>query len=189
MHSTAQGDYALGNEHELLAGARRFDPDALGRIHDEYYGPVFRYALYRTGERETAEDIASEVFTRLLEGLRAGTGPTTTLTGWLFGVAARVVNDHFRQAYRAPMAELSEVLPDHYDTPTSLTVAALEREELRQALEKLTEEQQHVIALRFGQGMPIQDVARMMGKSEGAVKQLQARAVATLARQMKRDAR
>jgi RNA polymerase sigma-70 factor (ECF subfamily) len=46
-----------------------------------------------------------------------------------------------------------------------------------------------VIALRFGQGMPIQDVARMMGKSEGAVKQLQARAVATLARQMKRDAR
>lgn len=178
----------MSSEHELLAGARHFDSEALGQIHDEYYGPIFRYALYRTGSRETAEDIASEVLTRLLEGLHAGTGPTTTLAGWLFGVAARVVNDHFRQAYRAPMVELDDALPDHHSTPTSLTVAALEREELRQALLTLTEEQQHVIALRFGQDMPIQQVARMMGKSEGAVKQLQARAVAALARQMKRDA-
>jgi RNA polymerase sigma-70 factor (ECF subfamily) len=52
----------------------------------------------------------------------------------------------------------------------------------------LTEEQQHVIALRFGQNIPLQQVAQMMGKTEGAVKQLQARAIAALARKMKRDA-
>lgn len=179
----------MSNEHELLAGAQRFDQEALGQIHDEYYGPVFRYALYRTGSQPTAEDIAGEVFTRLLEGLRAGTGPTTTLSGWLFGVAARVVSDHFRQIYRAPTVALDDAIPDDHMTPTSLAVVALEREELRQALKKLTEEQQHVIALRFGQDMPIERVARMMGKTEGAVKQLQARAVATLARQMKRGAR
>jgi len=98
-----------------------------------------------------------------------------------------VVNDHFRRAYRAPMVELSDAWPDHQATPTSLTVAALEREQLRQALLTLTEEQQHVIALRFTQDMPFQQVARMMGKTEGAVKQLQARAIAALARQMKRD--
>jgi RNA polymerase sigma-70 factor (ECF subfamily) len=179
----------LSDEHELLARARRFDQDALGRIHDEYYGPLFRYALYRTGDPETAKDIASDVLMRLLEGLRAGTGPTATLAGWLFGVAARVVSDHFRHAYRAPQVELSDGLADPHATPTSLTVAALQREELRQAMATLTEEQQHVIALRFGQDIPIQQVARMMGKTEGAVKQLQARAVAALARKMKRDAR
>jgi RNA polymerase sigma-70 factor (ECF subfamily) len=65
----------------------------------------------------------------------------------------------------------------------------LEREELRQALSSLTEEQQHVIALRFGQEMPILAVARMMGKTEGAIKQLQVRAIAALARQIKRDKR
>lgn len=177
------------DEQDLLARARRFDSEALGRIHDEYYGPIFRYALYRTGERATAEDIAGEVFTRLLEGLRAGAGPRTSLSGWLFGVAARVVNDHFRQAYRAPTVELDEEIPDHHSTPPSLTWQSLERHALRKALAALTPEQQHVIALRFGQEMPIQEVARIMGKTQGAIKQLQARAVAALARQLSRDER
>jgi len=177
----------LSDEHQLLARARRLDQDALCQIHDEYYTRLFRYALYRTGERELAEDIASEVMLRLLEGLRAGTGPTTTLAGWLFGVAARVVSDHFRQAYRRPVVELDDRLGDFDQTPSTLTVQALEREELRLALRALTEEQQHVVALRFGQGMPIEQVARMLGKTEGAIKQLQARAVAALARQLKPD--
>ncbi len=174
----------LSNEHELLARAHRFEQDALGQIHDEYYVPLFRYALYRTGDRELAEDIASEVLTRLLEGLRTGTGPRTTLAGWLFGVAARVVNDHFRRASRAPHVELDDGLSDFDHTPSTLTVQALEREKLRLAIRALTPEQQHVIALRFGQGMPIEQVARMLGKTQGAVKQLQARAVAALARQL-----
>ena len=178
----------MSDEHELLARARCFDRDALGQIHDKYYAPLFQYALYRTGDPETAKDIASDVLMRLLEGLRAGTGPTATLAGWLFGVAARVVSDYFRRAYRAPQTELSDGLADPHATPTSLTVAALQREELRQAVATLTEEQQHVIALRFGQNMPLQQIAKMMGKTEGAVKQLQARAIAALARKMKRDA-
>jgi RNA polymerase sigma-70 factor (ECF subfamily) len=179
----------LSDERKLLAQARRFDQGALGQIHDEYYTRIFRYALYRTGDREAAEDIASEVFMRLLQGLRSSTGPKTTLAGWLFGVAARVVSDHFRFKYHTPMVELNDGLTDYDDTPSTLTLAALEREELRQALSSLTEEQQHVIALRFGQEMPIQAVARMMGKTEGAIKQLQVRAIAALARQIKRDKR
>lgn len=177
----------MSDEHKLLARAHRFEQDALCQIHDEYYIPIFRYALFRTGDREVAEDIASEVFKRLLEGLRAGTGPTTTLAGWLFGVAARVVTDHFRRVYRAPTVELDEDLSQFDETPSSLTVKALEREELLQAIKTLTEDQQHVIALRFGQGLAIGQVARMLGKTEGAVKQLQARAIASLARQMKRS--
>jgi RNA polymerase sigma-70 factor (ECF subfamily) len=175
----------LSDERKLLAQARRFEQDALAQIHGEYYAPIFRYALYRTGDRETAEDVAGEVFARLLQGLRSGAGPTTTLAGWLFGVASRVVSDHFRQAYRSPTVGLDDVIRDYDDTPSTLTIAALEHEELRQALKALTEEQQHVIALRFGQEMPIREVARILGKTEGAVKQLQARAVAALARLMK----
>ncbi len=89
----------MSDKHKLLAQARRFDQDALSQIHDQYYAPIFRYALYRAGDRETAEDIASEVFARLLQGLRSGAGPKTTLVGWLFGVAAHVVSDHFRQTF------------------------------------------------------------------------------------------
>ena len=68
------------------------------------------------------------------------------------------------------------------DTPEGQVEAALIRQELREALKELTEDQKNVIALRFGYEMPIKEVAETMGKSEGSIKMLQARAVMTLAR-------
>ncbi len=68
--------------------------------------------------------------------------------------------------------------------PVEAAEASLAREDLRRAVADLTEEQQNVIALRFGHELPIQEVARALGKTEGAIKQLQARAIAALARKM-----
>jgi RNA polymerase sigma-70 factor (ECF subfamily) len=172
------------NEAALLARARQFDTEALAQIHDDYYGPLFRYVAFRVGDRETAEDLASEVFTRFLSALRQRNPPSTTLRGWLYAVAANVVSDHLRQRYRAPHVELHEALPSHEAGPAEVVEAALAREDLKQAMADLTEEQQHVIALRFGHELPIQEVARTIGKTEGAVKQLQARAIAALARKL-----
>jgi RNA polymerase sigma-70 factor, ECF subfamily len=172
------------DELTLLARARQLDPDALGRIHETYYASIFRYISFRVGDRETAEDLTSEVFTRLLTALRDRHPPQNTLRGWLYGVAARVVSDHHRQAYRAPQIELNESLASHEYDPAALLDGKLTQETLQQALTELTEEQRHVLSLRFGSGLPIQDVARTLGKTEGAIKQLQARAVAALARKL-----
>jgi len=178
------GNVNVQDELALLARARKLDPDALSAIHDLYYAPIFRYVAFRVGDRETAEDLTSEVFTRLLSALRDRTSPQNTLRGWLYGVASRVVSDHYRQRYRAPQLELDEAIVSREAGPAETVEAMLAREDLQQALRELTDDQQNVIAMRFGYDMPIQEVARTMGKTEGAVKQLQARAIATLARKL-----
>ena len=174
----------MQDELALLARARRLDPDALAAIHDTFYAPIFRYVAFRVNDRYTAEDLTSEVFTRLLSALRDKNAPQNTLRGWLYGVAARVVSDYHRKHYRTPQVELDESMVSPDAGPAEDVEALLTREDLKQAIAELTEEQQNVIALRFGYDMPIQEVARNMGKSEGAVKQLQARAIAALARKM-----
>ena len=174
----------MQDELTLLARARPLDPDALALIHDTYYSAIYRYIAFRVGERETAEDLTSEVFTRLLTALRDRNAPQNTLRGWLYGVAARVVADYYRKRYRAPQVELDETLVSAEADPAELLEGKLTQEHLKQAMQELTEEQRHVLGLRFGADLPIQEVARTLGKTEGAIKQLQARAVAALARKL-----
>jgi RNA polymerase sigma-70 factor (ECF subfamily) len=178
------GMVTVHDEVALLARARQLDTDALAEIHDGYYGPLFRYIAFRVSDQHIAEDLTSEVFMRFLNALRQRNAPSTTLRGWLYGVAANVVSDHLRKRYRAPQVELDAALVSRDAGPEEVVEATLAREDLRQAMAGLTEEQQHVIALRFGHELPIQEVARTIGKSEGAVKQLQARAIAALARKL-----
>ena len=149
-----------------------------------YYRPLFRYIAFRVSDPLTAEDLTSEVFTRLLDALHRGKAPRSTLRGWLFGVAARVVSDYHRNRYRAQEVELVESLANGNAGLLETVEETLTREQLAGALKELTGEQQTVLALRFGAGLPIREVAGMMGKSEGAVKQLQARAIAALSRRM-----
>ena len=174
----------MQDELALLARARALDSDALAQIHDLYFTPIFRYVAFRVGDRDTAEDLASEVFARLLSALRDRTAPQNTLRGWLYGVAARVVSDYHRKQYRAPQVELDESMVSRDDNPAEMVEAMLAQEDLKRAMSELTEEQQNVLGLRFGYEMSIQEVARTLGKTEGAIKQLQARAIAALARKM-----
>jgi RNA polymerase sigma-70 factor (ECF subfamily) len=174
----------LQDELALLARARTLDADALAQIHDTYFAPIFRYVAFRVGDRQTAEDLTSEVFTRFLSALRDRTAPQNTLRGWLYGVAARVVSDHYRKHYRAPQVELDESIASGEGDPVDIVEAMLTHEDLKRAMSELTGEQQSVISLRFGYELPIQEVARTMGKTEGAIKQLQARAIAMLARKL-----
>jgi RNA polymerase sigma-70 factor, ECF subfamily len=174
----------VAEEAALLQRARQLDTDTLAQIHDEYYGPVFRYITFRVNDRELAEDLTSEVFLRFLKALRERAAPQTTIRGWLFGVASNLVSDHYRRGYRAPQVELSETIESRAKPVSDVVEAELQHAELRQAITTLTEDQQHVLALRYGQDMPIQEVARTLGKTEGSIKQLQARAIAALARRM-----
>ncbi|GAB4185484.1 MAG: sigma-70 family RNA polymerase sigma factor [Roseiflexaceae bacterium] len=174
----------MSNEAEIIRLARQLDTNTLAHIHDTYYPLVYRYIALRVAERETAEDLTSDVFVRFLKALRERNAPQTTIRGWLFSVASNVVNDHHRRNYRAPHVELSETIESSADPPEQVVEQQIDREDLRKAVASLTEEQRYVIALRFGQELPIQEVAKSLGKSEGAIKQLQARAIAALARRM-----
>lgn len=148
---------------------------------------MYRYLLYRTDDKGVAEDLSSEVFMRLLDALHAGKGPDT-LPAWLFGVANHLAADHFRRQARRPQVGLSDDLPAPEAGPEGQASAGLEMAWVHAALRELTDEQQHVLALRFGEGRSVAEAAALMEKSVTAVKQLQFRAVAALRRKLERSA-
>jgi RNA polymerase sigma-70 factor (ECF subfamily) len=172
------------DELALLAGVQRRDPQALAEAHDTYYPAIFRYIAFRVGDHATAEDLTSEVFTRLLHAVDERSAPKNTLRGWLYRVAANVVADHHRANYRVQKVGLNETIQSDAIDPVEAVSGKQLLAELSEALADLTEDQQDVISLRFGYEMAIKEVAQVMGKSEGAVKQLQARAVAALSRKL-----
>ena len=175
-------DMTLSTPQNELDGLRNLDPQVIGAVYDHYYPDVYRFVRYRLSDETTAEDIASEVFIRLLEAIKSGHAPQTNLKAWLLGTASHIVTDYFRQAYRRPTEELPETLPDERPDPL-VDVEQREREDhLKSAMAKLTEEQQNVLTLRFGQGYSLEETASFLKKNINAVKQLQFRALAALNR-------
>lgn len=175
----------MNEELLLLARARRLEPEALAEVHQHYYAAIFRYITFRVSDRMAAEDLTSEVFTRFLSALRDKHAPQNTLRGWLFGVAARVVVDYYRHKGRTDEMPLSDVeLDSQGDSLEEVIEKRLSVESMQVALQELTPEQQQVLSLRFGSGLRIREVAELLGKSEGAVKQLQLRAIAALTQQL-----
>jgi len=173
-------DISDTSQATLLQRARTGDPRVLGEIHDRYYPALYRYALFRLGDDAAAQDVAGEVFLRLLAALRIGRAPRTTLGGWLFGVAAHLVVDHFRRASRES-TPLSETLVWHA-SPAIEVEKNIQHAQLRAAIRQLTLEQQAVLALRFGDGFSLEQTAEALGKSVNAVKALQFRATSALRR-------
>jgi RNA polymerase sigma-70 factor (ECF subfamily) len=172
------------NEQGALDGLRKLDAQTIGAIYDQYFSEVYRYVRYRVGDDSLAEDIASDVFVRLLEATKKNQGPSTSLKGWLIATASNAVNDHLRRQYRRPTEELSESMPDN---ASNIHAEVDQREQNRlvqTAYAQLTSEQQHVLALRFGQGYSLDETASFMKKNVNAIKALQFRALAALQRQI-----
>lgn len=137
------------------------------------------------GEAEVAADLTGEVFLALVQALKSGKPPKTSLQGWLYTVARNLAADYIREKGRT--VSLVEDLAS--DEPSLTEQAHLSQLApiLKNALLQLTEEQQHVIALRFGQGLSLAETAELLEKSVGAIKALQHRALASLARYMPQE--
>ncbi|HRO90099.1 MAG TPA: sigma-70 family RNA polymerase sigma factor [Promineifilum sp.] len=174
----------MEDELELLRRARAFDKEALALIHDRYYPSIYRYLSFRINDPQTAEDLTSEVFIRFLSAIKDRSAPPNTIRGWLYGAARNVLKEQYRKQKRMTWTELDEEITATGHTPEQRMEERAGRQELREALADLTQEQQDVLALRFGYGMPIKDVAETVNKSEGSVKMLQVRAIAALTRRL-----
>ena len=171
-------------EQNELEDLKRLDPQAISAVYERYFPEVYRFVCYRLNDEHTAEDIASDVFVRLLEASQSGRGPQTNLKAWLLSTASHIVIDHLRKAYRRPEGDLRENLADRAPEPAQ-DYEKLERDwHVKKAVSTLTEEQQYVIALRFNQGYSLEETANLMRKNVNSVKQLQFRALAALNRAM-----
>jgi RNA polymerase sigma-70 factor (ECF subfamily) len=167
-------------DRELLQHAREYDAQALARIYDRYAEPIYRYLYRYLGDAAQAEDLTSEVFLRLLNVLNTPRAPRDQLQGWLYRVAHNVAMDWFRQRAKDENLVSNEVLLGEDNSPLAELEKRQTRGRLRAAIRQLTVDQQRVLLLRFGQGYKIAETSQLMGKSEGAVKILQHRAIRRL---------
>jgi len=167
-------------DQQVLERARTYDAQALAEIYDRHAAPIYGYLYRLLGDAAQAEDLTSEVFLKLLQVLRTSREPRDRLDGWLYRVAHNLAMDLFRRQKKAPAVPLAEELVAEGRQPSDVVEDRQVKQQLRAGIGRLTSDQQRAILLRFAEELPLAEVARLMGKSEGAVKTLQHRAVSRL---------
>lgn len=170
------------SEEQLLEAAIDFNEAALAEIYDRYEARIYTYIYRRTGEQSLAEDLAAQVFMKMLQAIRDRKTWHSSFSGWLYRIAHNLIIDYYRQRDRHHQVELDDTLElvSESDDPVRSAEHRQTADKLRFAMRQLTEEQAEVVNLRFLDGFSISEVATMMNKTEGAIKALQYRAVMTL---------
>lgn len=177
----------LIDEKELLRGARELDRTALTAIFDTFYQPLYRYIYHHIGHKATAEDLATEVFTRLLEKLRAGRGPERYLKAWLYRVAHNLAVDELRRRTHRDHDALDDNIAASGQDLLQQAHLAVQSDQARAALAHLTPNQRAVIVLKFLEGLDNAEIARALKLSVSAVKALQHRGLQAMRCRLERS--
>ena len=169
-------------EWEVVRRAQRFDEDALKSLYEAYYPKIYGYAFLQMGDVQAAEDLASDVMLKMIESIKSYQFKGLPFGAWVFRIARNRLIDLHRRRKRRGEVDLSETLASTLASPQSMAERALERGQLQVAMKHLTNEQRQVIVLKFIQGFDNRSIGRIMGRSEGAIKSLQHRALHALRR-------
>lgn len=168
----------------LVELARGGDKEAFGLLFDHYHGAVFRFLYYRTRSHVVAEDLTSETFFRALRSMSGFRWQGKDFGAWLMTIARNLATDHFK-AGRTRLELTTDDMGIHDDAtegPEEEVLASLTNEALLGSLEALPDEQRDCLIMRFLQGMSIAETASVLGRTDGAIKQLQLRGVRNLAK-------
>jgi RNA polymerase sigma-70 factor, ECF subfamily len=177
----------VGLTAEDLAAARRREPAAVTLVYTAYAPALYRFFMAAVGDRHTAEDLTGEVFKGAIEGLPGFRGPVEALGGWLFRIARHDLFDFRRKQARSRLDRLDDVLDEAAiaagaDDPEEMAIERLEGSRVMAALRQLSPDQREVLLLRMAAGLTAPEVADALHKTTGAVKALQHRGLASLAR-------
>jgi RNA polymerase sigma-70 factor, ECF subfamily len=172
-----------GGAWALVKAAQEGDMVAFGDLFDRYYDVVFRYVLFRTGDRTLAEDLTQETFVRALRRISSVSYQGRDIGAWFVTIARNLIFDHVKSSrYRLEQttSEIVELSPTT-GGPEQEVLDGATNDELLRCVRKLNPDQQECIQLRFLQGLSVAETAEIMDRNEGAVKALQHRAVRRLA--------
>jgi RNA polymerase sigma-70 factor, ECF subfamily len=156
--------------------AKASDPSAWAAWYDRYYPLLYRYAYARLGSSEDAEDVAAQTFLKAIAAIDRYRHQGKPVLAWLYRIARNLVVDRVRDLNKAQQAE--SAIPAASGDPQGMVDSI----QLRQALQRLTDEQRDVLVLRYMLGMTSREAAEVLGKSEAAVYSLQVRGTAALRR-------
>lgn len=166
----------------LVKKAQKGDVAAFGQVYDHMILLIYRYVYYRVARREV-EDLTELIFLKAWENIgRYKKQSKNTFGTWLFRIAHNVVVDYYRTHTRSEMVELSEnlVCERRESDPVGAVQLKFEQQELSAALRKLPEIQQQIVVLKFINGLSNAEIARIVDKSEGAIRVIQHRSLEKL---------
>lgn len=165
---------------DLINRAKEGELVVVSVIYERYQQGIFRYLYYRVGDQQTAEDLTSEVFLRMIEALENYNHKKSSFQAWLFQIARNLSIDHYRKTKHQKNVPLEDNFSVEEGEPLEIVTRELTSEKLHQALTKLPDNQRDVIVMRFISGLPIGEVAQSLHKSEDSIKGLQRRGLLAL---------
>jgi len=169
------------DEHQFIADVRK-DPRKFGLLYKKYANPVYRYIFTRTGNKQIAEDITSQTFLSALESF-SKFRQDGNFGSWLFTIARNKVNDHFRRSKTVTPIYEAELIADGSDSLAD-SIQSDQAKIVQSLIKELTEDEQELLRLRFIAELSFSNIARLLHKSEDAVKKSTYRLLARLQSQV-----
>jgi RNA polymerase sigma-70 factor (ECF subfamily) len=171
----------------LVERAQSGDRDALEELYLIHFDRIYSYLHMSVGNRHDAEDLTTQTFLKMLESIGKFRFQTAPFSAWLFRIAHNLAMDHFRAARRwQPEEEVPEPVGEAEPSAEAQALQSIGRQSMLQLIEDLSPEQQQVLTLKFVFNFPNAEVATILGKTDGAIKSLQHRALVSLQKQITR---
>ncbi len=170
----------MQDEQSLVRRAQQRDQEAWATLYEEHFDKIYRYVALKIGNEIEAEDMAQQVFLKALRSISSFKWKGEPFSAWLFRIAHNQVVDYLRKRTKQSTIPLDESLAVSGSDPQQLAERKLDIEQLTLATRQLTQAQREVISLRFAGELSLAEVAKVMGKSQGAVKALQHSAIVAL---------
>ncbi len=165
----------MSDERTLIEAAQS-DPGRFAELYEENFYRVYAFVVRRVRERQDAEDVTAQVFSEALANLQKFEWRGVPFVAWLYRIASNAIADHYKKRSRETQIDDKEIAKETADID--------ERASLFRSIDRLPPDQRRVIVMRFTEGKSIREIATETNKSEGAVKQLQWRAVQALRAKM-----
>jgi RNA polymerase sigma-70 factor (ECF subfamily) len=173
----------------LVERGQRGEREALEELYLLHFDRIYSYLHMSVGNRHDAEDLTTQTFLKMLESIKRFRWQSAPFSAWLFRIAHNLAMDHFRAARRwQPEDEVPEPPGSEELSAEEEALQAIGRESMLELIEKLSHEQKQVLTLKFVFNFPNAEVGTILGKTEGAIKSLQHRALVSLQKQFVREA-
>jgi RNA polymerase sigma-70 factor (ECF subfamily) len=171
----------------LVERAQEGERDALEELYLLHFDRIYSYLHMSVGNRHDAEDLTTQTFLKMLEAIGRFRWQSAPFSAWLFRIAHNLAMDHFRASRRTqPEEEVPEPPGAEEASAEDQAMQSIGRQSMLELIERLSPEQQQVLTLKFVFNFPNAEVATILGKTEGAIKSLQHRALVSLQKQLTR---
>ncbi len=175
------GNLPLQDEASLVQRAQKQDHQAFTQLYEAYFDKIYRYVSFRVRNDMEAEDMTQQVFMKVLNSISSYKSQGVPFSSWVYRIAHNLVVDFMRQQNKKATVDIEGL---QLISPAEDTQSVLEKQAdvaaVKEASRQLTASQQEVLSLRFAGELSISECAKIMGKSEGAIKALQHSAVQAL---------